>query len=157
MSAGSDKLYIDNSDTSSPLLYGNFATDQLGVNTNVIPVGYAFAVKGKVVAEEIKVQVYPWADFVFEPTYELPSLAEVEQHIKQKGHLQNIPNAKEAEKNGISLGQMNAKLLQKIEELTLYTIQQEKEITALKKLKQESEELKNRLDKIESFLKIKDN
>jgi hypothetical protein len=57
-----------------------------------------------------------------------PTLKEVENHIKQKGYLQNIPSAKEVRENGVFLGDMNAKLLQKIEELTLYTIAQEKKI-----------------------------
>jgi len=92
--------------------------------------GYKLAVKGDIIAEEIKVQVYPWSDFVFEDDYELPTIAEVEKHIKEKGHLQHIPSAEEVAKNGIYLGEMDAKLLQKIEELTLYTIEQDKEIKA---------------------------
>jgi len=96
--------------------------------------------------------VYPWADFVFEDDYKLPTLLAVEQHIIEKGHLQDIPSAKEVHKNGISLGQMDAKLLQKIEELTLYTIQQEKEIQSLKRIQQENKLLKARLDKIEQLL-----
>ena len=68
---------------------------------------------------------------VFEKDYKLLSLEEVEQHIKEKGHLPNIPSAKEVKKNGFSLGEMNRKLLEKVEELMLYTIQQEKRIKAL--------------------------
>ena len=67
-------------------------------------------------------------DFVFEKTYTLPTLQEVETHILQKGHLENIPSAKEVQENGIVLGDMHAKLLQKIEELTLYVIEKEKKI-----------------------------
>lgn len=130
---GSNKFYLDNSNTSTPLLYGNFSTNQLGINTNNIPSGYAFAIKGKAIAEEIKVQLQTaWPDFVFYDTYMLPSLEEVEDHINKKGHLKNIPSAKEVEKNGILLGEMDAKLLQKIEELTLYIIQQNKDINELK-------------------------
>ena len=65
---------------------------------------------------------------MFEDDYKLPTLAEVAKHIKEEGHLQHIPSAKEVAKNGIYVGQMDAKLLQKIEELMLYTIQQDKEI-----------------------------
>ena len=104
--------------------------------------GFKLGVKGKIAAEEIKVAVYPWADFVFKKEYKLPTLKEVETHIKEKGHLKDIPSAKEVEKNGVYLGQMDAKLLQKIEELTLYTIQQEKQIQELKKQTQEIEKLK---------------
>ncbi len=99
----------------------------VGIGTNDTK-GYKLGVKGKIAAEEVKVAVYPWADFVFETNYNLPTLTEVEQHIAEKGHLKDIPSAAEVQKNGIFLGDMNAKLLQKIEELTLYTIEQEKKI-----------------------------
>ncbi len=125
----------------------------VAVNTDVAPVGYAFAVKGKIIAEEIKVQVFPWADFVFKEDYNLPTLAQVEQHIKEKGHLQYIPSAKEVAKNGIQLGEINSKLLQKIEELTLYTIQQQKE---LQQQQEYNKSLESRLHKIELLLKTKD-
>ena len=90
--------------------------------------GYQLAVKGKMIAEELKVQVFPWADFVFKENYQLPTLEEVAQHINEKGHLQDIPSALEVEKNGIYVGEMDAKLLQKIEELTLYILEKEKRI-----------------------------
>lgn len=98
-----------------------------GIGTEVTN-GYKLAVKGKVIAEELKVQVYPWADFVFEDHYKLPTLTAVEKHIKAKGHLQDIPSAQDVEKNGINIGEMDAKLLQKIEELTLYVIAKQEKI-----------------------------
>jgi len=91
------------------------------------------AVNGKIHSKEVKVDLIGWSDFVFFKDYKLPTLKEVENHIKEKGHLKDIPSAKEVEKNGINLGEMDAKLLQKIEELTLYTIDQQKEIEELKK------------------------
>ncbi|MCL6220763.1 hypothetical protein [Zunongwangia pacifica] len=113
-------------------------TESLGIGTPGSD-SWKLAVNGKIRAKEIKVET-GWADFVFYDTYMLPSLEEVEDHIKKKGHLKNIPSAEEVEKNGILLGEMNAKLLQKIEELTLYVIaqnktnkEQQEEITALKK------------------------
>jgi len=90
------------------------------------PGTYKLAVNGNIRAKEIKVET-GWADYVFKPDYELPTLAEVEQHIKEKGHLINIPSAKAVAKNGIQLGEMNKLLLQKIEELTLYVIDLKKE------------------------------
>ena len=81
-----------------------------------------------------------WADFVFESEYKLRTLEEVEQHINEKGHLPGIPSEAEVTENGINLGEMDAKLLQKIEELTLYLIEQNKEI---KELRQEVSALKN--------------
>jgi hypothetical protein len=89
-------------------------------------------VNGTIRAKEVIVET-GWADFVFKPDYELPSLSEVESHIKEKGHLPEIPSETEVLENGVSLGEMNVKLLQKIEEMTLYIIQQEKEIISLKK------------------------
>jgi len=93
--------------------------------------GGNMAVDGTVKAKEIEVKPNVWSDFVFEKEYQLPSLTEVENHIKQNGHLSNIPSEKEVLKKGINLGEMDAKLLQKIEELTLYIIQQDKRINRL--------------------------
>ena len=87
---------------------------------------YKLAVKGKIRAEEIKVETN-WADYVFKEGYDLPTLKEVENHIKEKGHLINIPSAEEVKENGIQLGEMNKLLLEKIEELTLYIIELKKE------------------------------
>ncbi|UTG60397.1 hypothetical protein J2O09_13355 [Elizabethkingia anophelis] len=83
-------------------------------------------VNGTVHAKEVKVDMTGWADFVFEKDYHLPTLDEVEQHIHEKGHFPNIPNTKEVMKNGLSLGENQKLLLQKIEELTLYSIEQNK-------------------------------
>ncbi|NMH85963.1 hypothetical protein [Flavivirga algicola] len=91
------------------------------------------AVNGNIHTKEVRVDLIGWSDFVFEKDYKLPTLKEVEKHIKEKGHLKDIPSVKEVEENGILLGDMNAKLLQKIEELTLYILQQQKEIEQLKK------------------------
>ncbi|MEW7278604.1 hypothetical protein ABW636_08410 [Aquimarina sp. 2201CG1-2-11] len=91
------------------------------------PGSWKLAVNGNIRAKEIKVET-GWSDFVFYDDYKLPTLEEVETHIQQKGHLKDIPSAKEVAKNGIFLGEMDSKLLQKIEELTLYTIAQEKQI-----------------------------
>ncbi|MEO9802541.1 MAG: hypothetical protein ABJF04_04800 [Reichenbachiella sp.] len=94
---------------------------------------HKLAVEGTIGAREIKVEATGWSDFVFENDYELRTLEEVEEHIAKKGHLPEIPNKAEVTENGINLGEMNAKLLQKIEELTLYLIEQNKEIQELQK------------------------
>jgi len=83
---------------------------------------YRLSVKGKVRADAIKVYT-DWADYVFESNYDLPTLEEVEDYIAINGHLKDIPSAAEVAVNGIDLGEINKLLLQKIEELTLYTIQ----------------------------------
>lgn len=131
---------------SSMKIFGN---GNVGIGTTNTK-GYKLGVKGKIVAEEVKVATYSnWSDFVFYNDYKLPTLQEVENHIKEKGHLKDIPSAKEVEKNGIFLGEMDSKLLQKIEELTLYTIQQEKEIKLLKAMNFKLIELQKRMEKLE--------
>ena len=87
------------------------------------------AVQNKLEAKEIKVTQTPTADFVFEPTYNLPSLKQVEKHIIEKKHLPEIASAKEMKKDGVDIGEFQIQLLQKIEELTLYTISQEKKLS----------------------------
>ena len=68
---------------------------------------------------------------MFGQNYNLPSLTTVESYINQNKHLPNVPSAAEVEQNGVDLGEMDKILLQKIEELTLYVIQQQKQIEAL--------------------------
>lgn len=121
----------------------------IGIGTTN-PNGWKLAVNGKIRAKEIKVET-GWSDFVFEKKYDLPTLLEVETHIKEKGHLKDIPSAKEVEENGVLLGEMDSKLLQKIEELTLYTIQQEKEIEKLKKLEAKVQTLEKENDSLKTM------
>ena len=90
------------------------------------------AVNGNIKAREVKVTLAGWSDFVFEDDYDLPTLEEVEKYIKTHRHLPEIPSAKEVEENGVELGKMDSKLLQKIEELTLYMIDLNEEIKNLK-------------------------
>ncbi|MGY5351144.1 hypothetical protein ACXGQW_00985 [Wenyingzhuangia sp. IMCC45533] len=113
---------------------------------------WKLAVNGKIRAKEIKVET-GWADFVFTEKYKLPTLKEVEKHIKEKGHLKDIPTSEDVNLNGILLGEMNSKLLQKIEELTLYTIEQEKKIETLEKKNKILESLLKRIQIIENKLK----
>ncbi|RPH31508.1 MAG: hypothetical protein EHM93_13400 [Bacteroidales bacterium] len=109
------------------------AGDALSINCNTGNVGIGttnptakLAVNGNIKAKEVNVTLDGWADFVFHPTYKLRTLGEVEQFIKANSHLPEIPTAAEVKENGVSLGEMNAKLLQKVEELTLYMIEQQK-------------------------------
>ncbi len=104
---------------------------------------YKLTVEGRIGAREVKVTLQnPWPDYVFSPGYRLPDLSKIEQHILTYRHLPGIPSSAEVEKNGgIDLGEMNRKLLEKLEELTLYIIAQQKEIEKLKK------EMENKLDK----------
>ncbi len=84
-------------------------------------------VAGNVITKEIRVQTNVWADFVFDPSYNLPSLKEVETHIQDHKHLPGIPTEVEVKENGVNLGDIQVKMLQKIEELTLYVIDLKKE------------------------------
>ena len=99
---------------------------KLGIGTTD-PGSFKLAVEGKIGAHEVVVTTDGWADFVFEPDYNLMTLKDLETYIKANKHLPEIPTTAEVEENGISVGEMNAKLLQKIEELTLYVIELKKE------------------------------
>ncbi|WP_159581194.1 hypothetical protein [Marinoscillum sp. 108] len=94
----------------------------VGIGTTNLE-GYRLAVNGSIRSKEVKVEAN-WSDFVFSDNYQLRTLEEVEQHINENGHLPEIPSEAEVTENGINLGEMNAKLLMKIEELTLYLIEQ---------------------------------
>jgi len=188
---GSNKLYIDNSNTSTPLIYGDFSANQVGINA--LPAGYTLnvggpinatgvfvngvavgggggssqwsnntgatpttiyynggnvgignfitattgtfklAVDGKIGAREVQVTLAdPWPDYVFESSYKLMTLKEVGDFIKANRHLPGIPSAKDVADKGHNLGEMNALLLKKVEELTLYLIEMKEEIETLK-------------------------
>jgi len=88
------------------------------------------AVNGDLYAKKVRVTPDGWPDFVFESAYELPSLQDLEQFIAEHKHLPGIPSAKEVSEQGLDLGQNQAKLLQKIEEMTLYLIEQNKKFSA---------------------------
>ena len=88
-------------------------------------------VNGAIRSKEVLVEVANWSDFVFDKDYDLMTLKEVESYIKENGHLPDVPSAEEVKANGVEVGEMNAILLQKIEELTLYIIELEKKIEKL--------------------------
>jgi hypothetical protein len=128
------------------------ASGNVGIGTTS-PI-YKLSVKGTIGCGEVKVEnVDVWADFVFEPDYNLMSLKDLETFIQANKHLPEIPTTAEVQENGISVGEMNAKLLQKIEELTLYTIQQQELIEELKTenntQKEFNSELLKRIEQLE--------
>lgn len=101
-----------------------------------LPEDYKLIVNGKVrVRNEVFVQQggLTWPDYVFTKDYKLMPLQEVEQHIKEKGHLPNMPSAAEVEKDGIAVGDIITRQQEKIEELTLHLIEMHKKIEALEK------------------------
>lgn len=95
--------------------------------------GYKLAVNGGILCEEVKViEDVPDADFVFEKEYKLMPLEELEAYVNEHKHLPDIQSADEFKENGYKLGDMDTKLLQKVEELTLYVIELQKQNMALK-------------------------
>jgi len=121
---GSDYSGFETAPYNGLLVEGN-----VGIGTTM-PGAYKLAVNGNIRAKEIVVDT-GWSDFVFEDNYELMNLNKVEDYIEENGHLPDIPSAKQIEVNGVSLGKSQALLLQKIEELTLYIIEQNKRINKL--------------------------
>ncbi|PIF29983.1 hypothetical protein CLU81_0368 [Flavobacterium sp. 9] len=127
---------------------GSFATSindniytngKVGINTSVFPTevgsvdvsSYSLYAKGGILTEEVRIALdSEWADFVFDKNYKLEPLENVEKFINENKHLKDVPSAKEVEKNGIELGEMNKILLLKIEELTLHLIEMNKKIDA---------------------------
>ena len=128
---GSDGITLMNvSEAGNHFLFGNLS---LGTPTGAV--GYRMSVDGKMIAEEVRVELsQDWPDYVFHADYQLTSLAELEKEIIQLGHLPGIPSASIVEDEGFDLGEMNRMLLEKIEELTLYIIEQNKEIEVIKKM-----------------------
>ena len=94
---------------------------------------YELDVLGTIRAKEVLVNLDGGADFVFEKDYKLPALDHVATYVQENKHLPDIPSANEMTKNGVSMGDMQVKLLQKVEELTLYVIELKKEIETMKK------------------------
>ncbi|WP_437398721.1 hypothetical protein [Flagellimonas lutimaris] len=129
------------SGTGTPDLYVG-QSGRVGIGTSSPDT--ELSVKGTVHAEEVKVDLsVPGPDYVFKEGYDLQSLQEVQNYIKAHGHLPNIPSAMDMEANGIELGEMNMKLLEKIEELTLYILQLEEKYKKL-------EDFEARLKKMEN-------
>lgn len=113
--------------------YGEFSQSVMIYGAVRIGNGFECSATGEVKAKSLKITLDGWSDFVFDDGYRLPTLAELEQYVKANRHLPDIPSAAEVEQEGVDLGQMNAKLLQKVEELTLYVIDLQKQIDELMK------------------------
>jgi hypothetical protein len=132
--------------------------DQIGTNPDSIKQEYkdkyALFVENGILSEDFALGTQKtWADFVFSTDYRLQNLNEVENFINANKHLPGIPSAAEVQKNGYTLHDMNVKLLQKVEELTLYSIEQNKKIEQLESvlksyqsLSEKVEQLKNKIN-----------
>lgn len=104
----------------------------IGVGTYIIPEGYRLAVDGRIIAEELRIQNSAvWPDYVFDEDYPLMPLSDLEKCITRDKHLPDVPSAADVSQNGIAVGEMEAVLLRKLEELTLHIIAQDKRIQEL--------------------------
>jgi len=100
----------------------------VGIGTN--SPAEKLSVNGNIRAKEVKIEAANWPDYVFKPSYKLPSLQETQEFIKKNGHLPGMPSAAEIEAKGQNLGEINSKLLKAVEELTLHLIEKENLIKA---------------------------
>jgi hypothetical protein len=108
---------------------GQITANRVGIGTQNAG-NYRLAVNGPIRAKEIVVET-GWSDFVFESDYDLPTLEEWEAHIREYGHLPDIPSAADVAKHGVKVGEVESRLLQKIEELTLHLIDMNKRLDCL--------------------------
>ncbi|AWV99852.1 hypothetical protein [Arcticibacterium luteifluviistationis] len=140
---GSSKLYISNTNTATPLIYGDFSAKFVSIGDvesglkreTAAGNGYKLLVQGGILTEKVKVALKSsgdWADYVFEPSYNLLSLEEVEKFTLENKHLPNVPSADEMAENGLEIAETSKMFMEKIEELTLYMIDLNKEVKALK-------------------------
>jgi hypothetical protein len=105
------------------------AYGQVGIGTTMVnDTGYKLFVETGIRTRKVRVDQTNWPDYVFHKNYQLPSLDDVEQYIKSNSHLPGVPSATEVEKDGLNIGDNQAVLLKKIEELTLYVIEQNKKL-----------------------------
>lgn len=140
------------------------ATGNIGIGTaNINDPAYKLYVEAGIRTRKVKVDQTVWSDYVFEVGYPLRSLKEVEQFIRDNHHLPEVPSAAEVEQNGLDLGDNQATLLKKIEELTLYLIDANKVIgdltkssrTLCEQLVKQAQQIQQQQMQIDELLKYK--
>lgn len=132
-SSGTTPATLTDANITSAIKLKILSSGSVGINTTYIPWQYKLAVNGAIICEEVNVKLRAnWPDYVFKNGYKLISLRELECFVNKEKHLPEIPSSEEMEKNGIPIGEMQNKQMKKIEELTLYIIQMNKDIQQLK-------------------------
>ncbi|WP_126243343.1 hypothetical protein [Chitinophaga rhizosphaerae] len=142
-------LYLNHESPGNVLIArggGNVAIGYDASNPSTNP-QYKLQVLGTIGARKVKVTQETWADDALRPGYHLPSLPELAAFIRQNGHLPGIPSEKEVKSEGIDVGDMDSRLLRKIEELTLYIIKQDEANAAMRKSLEEMQEKLKKLEK----------
>lgn len=135
-------LYVGNTFTTDGAALAVKAIENGNVGIGTANPTEKLSVNGSIRAREIKVEAAGWADYVFEEGYKIWSLESLEDFIKKNKHLPEIPNETEVKAGGIALGDMNVKLLKKIEELTLYLIEQNKlNVEQFKKIEEQNKRI----------------
>jgi hypothetical protein len=153
---GSSNLFVGQSNATSLGFYNNGAWRLIADNTGKVGIGTTtpdqlLTVKGIIHSQEVRVDLsVPGPDYVFEKNYKLPTLEEIKSYVDQNKHLPDVPTAAEMEKNGIQLGEMNMLLLKKVEELTLYVIEQNKKIELQQ---QQNQDRQKQIDKLSELIK----
>jgi hypothetical protein len=127
LTADSTQTRVLVSDADGNLFYRNAAT--LAAND---PIRTSLVVNGPVKAQRLTLEAANWPDYVFDSSYRLPDLAEVKAYLARQHHLPGVPSAAEVQEKGVEVGENQAALLKKIEELMLYTLKQDQQIADLK-------------------------
>lgn len=137
-------VYINGSNGGNIVMAAGNNGGQVSIGTYQAASGFDLSVGGKIITEELVIELEPnWPDYVFDADYELLSLDEIEAYIEVHHHLPGVPSAEEVAEEGLAVGEMNRILMEKVEELTLLLIEQDKRHA------EEIGELRNQLEAIE--------
>ncbi len=142
-----ERFYIAYGDTPWLSGLGLYVLPNGNTGIGTVSPSEKLSVNGTIRAREVNITATGWADYVFRPEYQLMPLSELEAYIAENGHLPNIPTEADVAKNGVNLAEMNVKLLEKVEELTLYMLRQQNKINAqqiiLERFSERFEKLEN--------------